>query len=1220
MNFFPDDHDWETPSQAILDELYRLPQSLVAASVMALREGAIHMLGERALDLDLFGSEGAEALGDGWDVLQNYAEQCFDLTEPRGHGVLDRQLIDASYDPAWRVGMREWALQNADLLRGNVTTWPRAFHLAAAMDVDGYAEELRAGSESLEGAVLGGRLPCSLDVAVNLPDLAREAMALWRVLSADSPMYSDLVSQDPQVEEPGVSLDEAETPTDETLRVRPRMAPAEPQKLGADLEVNVLTVFEPLVSIGRDEVARINTELRRQRSGTQYGTDIVFRATAVGSESTCLIECKNYTSPLTVNDVAGKLAQAEAAYDDEPVDHWILVSPHQEPSNELDQLVQKWNRTQRYPFTVQVWSPQSGVRELFGAVPNIYRKVYGHEPDPVDVEAVLTAFGERLHPRPRLPDRLRRYIGDLRSYVLPSELRWIDELPWQIERYGYDEAGTPLTRPLRDVIVSTLDAVSARSPVALLLGDFGEGKSFFTVSLCAVLRDRYLARPSNDALFPVRLFLKGYRHISSSADFLRSQLELIGLGMEEWAELAQRQKPLVILDGLDEMSVRQDSRTLRSNLDKIGSLLEMLEGMPVLVTSRPQFLASTQDRERFFDRLRRPHVYRIAQPDRRETVAHLRSFAGSRDLEAKLSAIKELYDPIGLAGKVLFLEMLKATLPDLPDDHFDELVLYETYVDASLRRKIELLRDPSSALVDSELISQMKLLLEKVAVAIHVSGEGAVDLNEFVATEGGAARILWSASKSDEGPEESHEDATARIGSRSLLKRVEEGASQLQADGGPGDRWLVDFFHRSMKEYFVAQALRRALSSPDPFAAVRELLKGLPLQAEIVGFFKLFGTQSDSSVEVLSSLAHSARVGAGQGLLGSGAISLYAASGGVLRGGDWQRLDLDGALLSGVDLSEGDFRRSTMRGADLSVADLSSADLRAADLTDANLDAGGSVIAISPDVAPKRFIALTEEGGLGRISLEKDVELTFLFLPLSHQLRWPRSVFALGEDLYLIVGHGEALIATVQAGSAAVVTQFRISNDIQDATLVASRYLGLVLEAAADNAVAIFIEVATGEAIWQHRVAPGGQAYAWDQHGLAVLYNDVLRVYEANGSDRKSSCEPNTIRALSRLDDVLGVAWADGGVSWTSVDGDWQERHRLGKVHQGAGTAVLVTQDGLLSAGSDGSLAVIAHGDSGGALIGSRIERQLRCAGARVNELRGDREKAIFISNGAVEL
>ena len=241
--------------------------------------------------------------------------------------------------------------------------------------------------------------------------------------------------------------------------------------------------------------------------------------------------------------------------------------------------------------------------------------------------------------------------------------------------------------------------------------------------------------------------------------------------MEEWAELRKR-NILIILDGLDEMSVQQDPVTTRSNLDKIGSLLEELNGLPVLVTSRPHFFSSGPDRERFYDRLRRPHVIRMGQPDRRDTVIHLRAYAESLALAPKLNKIKELYDPIGLAGKVLFLEMIKKTLPDLPEDRFDEVILYRTYVEGSLLRKVELLRDPCMTIQDAELLQQLEELLEKIAVEIHVTGEGSVDLQSFVSESGGAAQLLWKASQMDNLGSEKDEDASARIGSRSLLRRV----------------------------------------------------------------------------------------------------------------------------------------------------------------------------------------------------------------------------------------------------------------------------------------------------------------------------------------------------------------------------------------------------------------------------------------------------------------
>ena len=92
-----------------------------------------------------------------------------------------------------------------------------------------------------------------------------------------------------------------------------------------------------------------------------------------------------------------------------------------------------WNagtRTQRFPFTVQIWSPQTGIRELFTIDPDIYRSLYGEDPSESQRDAadVLAEFSERLRPPVRMPDRLRRYVQDRRSFVEPSERGWLDQL------------------------------------------------------------------------------------------------------------------------------------------------------------------------------------------------------------------------------------------------------------------------------------------------------------------------------------------------------------------------------------------------------------------------------------------------------------------------------------------------------------------------------------------------------------------------------------------------------------------------------------------------------------------------------------------------------------------------------------------------------------------------------------------------------------------------
>lgn len=1193
----------------ILQALYEADQMLVAGSIMALRNGALQMLGPVAEDLDLFGSEGAEALGDRWDVLQNYAELAFPRDRP-----YSRSIIDASYDPAWRADLRTWAAQNPGLLVGDALASLQAFDHAVALNLHGYVGEFSEASPALEAALAAGRLPCPPGLVARSPWLARLAMCLWRVTSADSAMRREFVEGSvldslevrPEQEESASAVTELPQPT---VAISPR---SHAQAEGGRLEKSVLDVLELLFRLEGGEDRKVRMELRRQRSGTQYGADIIFRARAVGSSSTCLVECKNYTSPLSMSAVAEKVLQAEASFDAEPVDHWVLISPHQDPSNELDRSVQRWNSKRKFPFTVQIWSPQAGVRHLFAIDPEIYRNLYGTDPPEqrVDPGSVVAAFVERLRPPVRLSEKLASYIRDKRSFVQPSELAWLDQLDSQIERFGFDEKGIRLSRPLRAEILSVLFDSSGDDNVALLLAEFGEGKSFFTVSLCADLQAQYLAEPRPATPIPVRLFLKGYRHTTSPAEFLRMQLEQVGLSMEEWPELL-RQNILVVLDGLDEMSVQQDPATTRANLDKIGSLLELLEGLPVLVTSRPHFFSSGPDRERFYDRLRRPHVFRLAQPDRRETVAHLRAYADSPNLTEKLNRIKELYDPIGVAGKVLFLEMIKQALPDLPEDRFDELVLYETYVKGSLKRKIHLLRDPSSTLSDTELLQKVEELLERIAVAIHVSGEGSVDLREFVAEAGGAAKLLWRISEAEELSTNANADAAVRIGGRSLLRRVSE------SEQGDEARWLVDFCHRSMKEYFVAKAIERALGATDRFAATRELLIRTPIQPEIVGFFKLLGRKISGASAILASLTHSARVGAGQGILGGGAISLCYAIDDQTHGLDWKSLDLDGALLAGADLAGTDLRGSTLRGADLSLVDLTDSDLRGADLTDVNLTAGGSIIAFSPDSTPHRYICLAPESGLGRIVVEANNSLSYSFISLPRTLRSPQNLFTLAEDVVLITAHSEFLIVEIGSGTAEEATHFRIASDIRTVTVLNQSLVGLLLEPEWGQCEALLVNIDSGQVLWRIPVSPNGRAFGWSTESIAIAYDNEMVVYRADTgfSTIRSGIQPSG-HSLSLYNDAVIAVTSDGQAAWVGLTSTEVETV---PIHSGTGTAVLAASGDILTAGSDGSVALVRRDRIGGLAEIARLERRLRCAGARVEGLKRERERLIFLANNATD-
>jgi hypothetical protein len=125
------------------------------------------------------------------------------------------------------------------------------------------------------------------------------------------------------------------------------------------------------------------------------------------------------------------------------------------------------------------------------------------------------------------------------------------------------------------------------------------------------------------------------------------------------------------------------------------------------------------------------------------------------------------------------------------------------------------------------------------------------------------------------------EDATARVGVRSLLTRIETGDDT--------HKWPVDFCHRSMREYFVAKGICRALREDETTAA--NLLARLPLNHEILYFAaELMKEDSEIYRNSLLALARTTSSVGQDGNLGGNAVTILYLLKGELPGDE---LNLD---------------------------------------------------------------------------------------------------------------------------------------------------------------------------------------------------------------------------------------------------------------------------------------------------------------------------------------
>ena len=146
-----------------------------------------------------------------------------------------------------------------------------------------------------------------------------------------------------------------------------------------------------------------SSDICLQDAGRQYGFDISLQFRLRGGPAArCRFECKNLRRPVELSDIADKIMQQQLYHSEIKVDHWVLVSPHGDPSNELRLFLERSEDVGEYPFTIQIWSPRAGIRSLFALIPDHYEAIYGIRPTEAEraaVERNMKLFRSKIYPR-----------------------------------------------------------------------------------------------------------------------------------------------------------------------------------------------------------------------------------------------------------------------------------------------------------------------------------------------------------------------------------------------------------------------------------------------------------------------------------------------------------------------------------------------------------------------------------------------------------------------------------------------------------------------------------------------------------------------------------------------------------------------------------------------------------------------------------------------------
>jgi hypothetical protein len=1016
----------------------------------------------------------------------------------------------------------------------------------------------------------------------------------------------------------------------------------------------------------------ILTKLRQQSRGVQLGCDVKlqFCRAAHNLNVRCLVECKSHETELRFAEVLEKLYQAKATQTD--VDHWILIAPRARlVGNVPDGLVEKWNSTQEFPFHVQLWTRDSDVRLLFGLEPDVYERWIEHpedEPHPRhwtadQREKTRRSFLQRLDPPLRLPQAWATYATeDTESGLfIENDDREALRALWQRKRYipprALDSSRSPLPLSLIDTLMTWLGVSASR--VCLLLGDFGDGKTAFTYMLARQLLQQY-REDSKDGWLPVRFPLRWFARPNVSArDFLRDRVERLGSSVSQWSVLVDSKNVLVILDGMDEMT-----KTLSA--DVVARCMELLidccnrefeQVKKLIITCRTPFFEELAGRKNIEAKLGKPRIVYLQRFERREVYEKLEQIASSSEQKLRLHVLRQMHDPIGLAGKALFFKMVSESLTSPSSDFSTETAIYQSYIESCLsaRGKSELLEGSHRHASEADIRGGLLEIMERIAVETHLSGKDYVSLKKISHSTSGPrkeatdyAKLLWATVEDERGE---GEEATHIVGVRSLLHK--SSASVDEEDRGA---WPVEFCHRSVREYFVARGMERALREGTGRAF--DLISRVDFNHEILRFVAELMRKAGHDYEpVLWDLAlmsrvrndsdrHSQQEVQRRARLGRTAATLLYSWQGELPGTDWSCLTLDGAQLPHADLTGKDFHGTSLRSANLTNAVFVGGDFSGADLSGVRLEEAGEVCSLSVRKDLDGFFAGYADGSIRLWSLDisshRESPIVFDARAVMNSQAGrcvPIKVGAFpGDGLCLYDGERVAFLnemeeryqecavfdvprryLSVTLHENGVVTVAKLTSceselgcfDFSGNGLPAVEHVrtGTCVHCSLMGGKYVVTALEAGSIVVYPRHNTGNDASAGEMFQIAdfVSPSALVAVELGNGD-----LDAHYLACGSR-DGVVGLWRCEITSSGVNVLEVYREA-----IHDGPVTSLcFLDRHGLLSGSTDGRVLWLEITDTKLPVLKHVFELRLRCAGMKIEGLRGQRELDILKSAGA---
>jgi len=366
-----------------------------------------------------------------------------------------------------------------------------------------------------------------------------------------------------------------------------------------------------------------------------------------------LVECKDYSRPVGVNvitDAEVRLKAARGKYPD--AQGWVVAR-----SGFTSEA-----RDYAESLRIVCSTPDDLIRSLINFTPYLNDLIHDYQDFLVDQERGLKL--------PQLyvePDALYYYLQRLESSseTEPPPIKPVTEV-----------------RPLQTLVDEWL--ANPKLNQLTLLGDYGTGKTVFTLKLAHDLAQAYLE--GQETLIPVRIPLKEFDPKQEVDDLVMNHLRRHSIEGSPYAAfqyLLRQGMLLLILDGFDEITAQVTPELTRRNFDKLDALVD--ERARVLLTCRTHYFRDRPEVETLLERraslpemgtrqgtelyqaiVGRPN-YRIlylCEFDEPKIIAYLQKACGD-EWRRDWKTIRSIYNLWDLARRPVLLDMVVKSLPQL---------------------------------------------------------------------------------------------------------------------------------------------------------------------------------------------------------------------------------------------------------------------------------------------------------------------------------------------------------------------------------------------------------------------------------------------------------------------------------------------------------------------------------------------------------------------------